>query len=155
MAPASSTLAADEAAIDGRGGNGTGERFGLRAKAAAGVAILGCAAALTFGGLLTGGAARHQPQAGPAAAMAQASGIDRQRFLAANRELPDGTLPGAANAHAAQRFLEWNTQLPTGGATGPLGIAQQRFLELNTQLPSEGAPALIPPGPATFPGEKH
>ena len=49
----------------GQGGDGTGGhngRFGLRAKLAAGVMILGCAAALAFGVLRTEDTAQLQPQ---------------------------------------------------------------------------------------------
>src|SRR5829696_8883314 len=49
----------------GPGGDGTGGhngRFGLRAKLAAGVMILGCAAALALGVLRTEDAAQLQPQ---------------------------------------------------------------------------------------------
>src|SRR3954447_12940003 len=63
MATTSSNLVAGKAlaagkAAAGPGGDGTGGssgRGGRRAKLAAGVAILGCAAALAFGGLRAGG----------------------------------------------------------------------------------------------------
>jgi hypothetical protein len=49
MATTSSNLVAGKA-ISGQSGNGNNERSGLKAKLAAGVAILGCAAAVAFGG---------------------------------------------------------------------------------------------------------
>ena len=62
MATTSSNLRAGKAAT-GQGGNGKNGRYGLKAKLAAGVAALGCAAALVFGGVqLT-----HSAQADPAA----------------------------------------------------------------------------------------
>src|SRR4051794_40769976 len=62
MATTSSTLAAGKA-IPGQGGNGKHGRRGLRAKLAAGVVTLGCAAGLILGGLHVGDAARVQPRA--------------------------------------------------------------------------------------------
>ena len=137
MATTSSNLVAGKATSGGRGGNGG--RFGLRAKVAAGVATLGCAAALAFGGLHNGDAARRQPQAVPATVFTQTSGSDRQHFLASNLELPDGTLPATTATFERQRFLEQNLSLPDG--TLPLATVsfeRQRFLAWNTELPTGG-----------------
>ena len=67
MATTSSNLVAGKA-LAGQGGDGSHRRFGLKAKLAAGVAVLGCAAALAFGGLKTADSAtaRAQPAAAPA-----------------------------------------------------------------------------------------
>jgi hypothetical protein len=152
MATTSSTLAAGKA-ISGQGGNGNHGRYGLKAKLAAGVAMLGCAAALAFGGLHSGERAQS-PAMAPALTSSQADVRAQQLFLEQNLSLPDG---GATTpvARERQRFLEVNTQLPSDGAASPLSYERQRFLEVNTQLPSEGAPALIPPGPANFQDEKY
>lgn len=71
MTTTSSTLVAGKAAGKAAGtvasqGGGNNRRYGLKAKLAAGVAILGCAAALAFGGLQATG--RPAPQAAPVAA---------------------------------------------------------------------------------------
>jgi hypothetical protein len=67
MVTTSSNLVAGKA-IRGRGGDGNG-RSGLKAKLAAGVAILGCAGAIAFGGLRPERAAPvQQPAVAPAAA---------------------------------------------------------------------------------------
>jgi hypothetical protein len=60
----------------GNGTNGRDGRFGLRAKLMAGVAILGCAAALTFGVVRTEGATQHQSQTLPPAALLPAGTDD-------------------------------------------------------------------------------
>lgn len=52
----------------GQGDDGSGEkqgRRGFRAKLAAGVGILGCAAALALGGVWAGNATQHPPQPAP------------------------------------------------------------------------------------------
>ena len=75
MTTTSSTLAAGKA-IAGQGGNGKGGgRRGLRATLAAGVAILGCAAALTFGGLRAHDGAQTQPATSAATQQAPAGFI--------------------------------------------------------------------------------
>ena len=136
MATTSGTLVAGKAAASGRDG-GNGGRFDLRAKMALGAVTLGCAAALAFGGLHNGDAARRQPQAVPATVFTQTSGSDRQHFLASNLELPDGTLPATTATFERQRFLEQNLYLPDG--TLPLATVSfelQRFLAWNTELPT-------------------
>jgi hypothetical protein len=63
----------------GRGGDGSGgnnPRFGLRAKLATGVAILGCAAALTLGGVWIGNAAQTPSQPAPRATLLPAGTDD-------------------------------------------------------------------------------
>ena len=64
MATTSSNLVAGKA-LAGQGGNGNNGRYGLKAKLMAGVAILGCAATLAFGGLQR--ADRPAPQVQPVA----------------------------------------------------------------------------------------
>src|SRR4051794_13797587 len=65
MATTSGNLAASKA-TSGRGGDGKRGRFGLGAMLAAGVATLGCVAALVFGGGQAEQAVPVQPQAAPA-----------------------------------------------------------------------------------------
>ncbi len=154
MATTRGTTMAGKAQAGQGGGKGKGH-FSLMAKLGAGAAVLGCVAALMFGALRAGDGAQV-PAVAPAVASAQASGIEQQQFLAWNLVLPDGTLPTASISVEQQHFLAWNTQLPDGTLpTVPVSVEQRRFLDLNTQLPSEGAPALIPPGPTSFPGEKY
>jgi hypothetical protein len=69
MATMSSNLVAGKA-IGGQGGDGKG-RFALRAKLAAGVAILGCAGALAFGGLRATSETTSQAAVAPAVSRAQ------------------------------------------------------------------------------------
>jgi len=68
MATTSSNLVAGKIAgkVASQGGNRNNGRIGLKAKVAAGVAILGCAATLAFGGLQA--VDRSAPQAQPVAA---------------------------------------------------------------------------------------
>ena len=113
-----------------------GGRYGRRAKLLAGLAALGCAAALAFGGLRPSDTAQTPPAASALTAPAPASSSE-QRFLEWNLQFPTGTLPGAIATQEQQRFLEQNHWLPEVPAALP--ITQQRFLELNTVLPA--APA--------------
>src|SRR5690349_18158031 len=114
MATTSSTLVAGKVAS--QGGNGNNGGYGLKAKVTASVAILGCAAALAFGGL-RGSEGAQAPAVAPAVAVSAVSMRERQYFL------------------------EQNLNLPEGGATPPITREQQRFLEQNTQLPTGGMPA--------------
>jgi hypothetical protein len=60
---------------------GTTGRFRLKAKLAVGLAILGCAAALAFGGAQVGSGARSQPQAGqPAAGILDWEQVERTQI---------------------------------------------------------------------------
>jgi hypothetical protein len=143
-------------------GKANGGQYGLKAKLAAGAAVLGCAAALAFGGLRPGGGG-HAPAMAPAAPVARTNSVERQQFLAWNMELPTG---GALSVEAQrflalntelpdgrfqpvsverQQFLEWNTVLPEGRLpAAPISVERQHFLELNTQLPDGGVVAPTP-----------
>ena len=68
-----------EAAVSGYGGSGG--RFDLRAKIGLGVVILGCAAALAFGGLPYNEMARSQPQPAGQAAAGAGYGTDQVAWL--------------------------------------------------------------------------
>ncbi len=89
-------------------------RRGLTARLAAGVATLGCAAALAFGGLQLGEHA-VAPSPGAGLAFSQVSGTERQQFLERNLWLPGGALLAAATTFEVQRFLGQNLWLPGGG----------------------------------------
>lgn len=65
MATTDGTLAAGEGQA-GQGGNGRGRRHGLRRRIATGLAVLGCAAALTLGGLRPADIAQAHPAASAA-----------------------------------------------------------------------------------------
>jgi hypothetical protein len=128
MANTSSTLASGTA-MGAQGGKGNNGRYGLRAKLAVGVAVVGCAAALTLGGARTS---------------------ERAPVVPAATTVANSQLGGAE----PQRFLEQNLTLPTGeGAT--VGGERLRFLEVNTRLPEGRAPAFTTPAPAHFPGKDH
>ena len=117
MATTSSNLTAGKIAgkVANQGGNRHDGRFGLKAKLATGVAILGCAAALAFGGL-RGSEGAQSPAVAPVAPAAQANGRTQQLFMEQNHSLPDsGTT--ASGARAQQLFQELNTQLPTSGTS--------------------------------------
>lgn len=155
MATTSSTLVAGEVAR--QGGSGSNGRYGLKAKMAASVAILGCAAALAFGGLRPG-------ESVPAASLAavgtggQGDVGARQRFLEENLWLPTGTIAGPVTSREHRIFLEQNRQLPDGSATAPrLDWETIRLIEQNLlpeAAPTPG-PGLVPPGPANFLGEDY
>ena len=102
MATTSGNLTAGTAAIGGSRQNGTGGRPGLRARVAAGVATLGCAAALAIGQLGAGDTGQAHSQLAPAAPVIQASAMssyERWHFLEQN-ELPAGA-PSVSVAPAA------------------------------------------------------
>src|SRR5688572_21739458 len=101
----------------GQGGNGSdkrGGRFGLKAKLAASVAILGCAAALAFGGLRGEGATRAQPQAPPSSASLPA-GTD---------DLATTGCVGAVGPFACQagQSLAGTDDFATTGCVGTTGV---------------------------------
>jgi hypothetical protein len=64
MATTSDKLATGKA-LAGQGGDRNGGRYGLRVKLAAGVAILGCAGTLAFGGLRATDSGSTQPAIAP------------------------------------------------------------------------------------------
>jgi hypothetical protein len=105
MATTSSNLVASKA-LAGQGNNGRGGRYGLKAKLAAGTAILGCAAALTFGGLWV--AERSAPQVQPAiapinVALAQTqAGSGYQEFSPSDLSSSVGTVTSAPNVARTQ-----------------------------------------------------
>ena len=137
MVTTSDNLVASTALVAGQGGDGDGGRYGLKAKLAAGVVALGCAAALALGGLRAGESAQTAPAA-LAASFSQAVGVERQRFLAANTEFPDGTLP--AIAVERQQFLAWNAQPPDEAASVKPFVADQfTYREDHRQV----APAVV------------
>ena len=151
MATTSGNLAAGKTTIGGPRKNGTGGRFGLRARVAASVATIGCAAALAVGGLGAGDIAPPRSQSAPAAYTVQASTIDertQQRFLEQN-QLPEGIVRIAATTYEQRRFLEQN-QLPTGAPAFPVTTEERRFLEQN-QLPGDTTPTTALDDPHTMP----
>ena len=91
MATTSSTLVAGKA-LASQGGNGNNGRYGLKAKLAAGVAILGCAAALAFGGLRAGEGAQS-PAVAPAITSAQTDVRAQQVRTLVQRENPEPYFP--------------------------------------------------------------
>ncbi len=125
MATTSGNLTAGTAASGGSRQNGTGGRFGLRARVAAGVATLGCAAALAvgIGGLGLDDSPPAQSQLGSAAPVIRASAMmtDEQRRFLEQNQLPEGIAMIATTTHEQWRFIEQN-ELPTGadvaGASG-------------------------------------
>src|SRR4051794_24617841 len=88
MATTSSNPVAGEPAGEAasQGGNGRDGRHGLKAKVATGVAILGCAAALAFGGAQRGETAPPRPPAAHAAA-SMADGEQQERMQVAPSQL--------------------------------------------------------------------
>jgi hypothetical protein len=102
--------------------NGSNGRYGLKAKLAIGVAVLGCAVTLTFGGLRAGDAARPAEHTSPLVSPAQTNG---------------------ARSYEQVRFLEDNVELPSAGATllftpDPFTYREDR----RVSLPTGAAPAL-------------
>ena len=142
MATTSGNLLAGTA-INGQGGGGKGGRQnGLMTKVAAGVAALGCAAALVFGGLRGGEEARTGAQSGPAVPISGVSDSHRRQFLAWNTDLPDGTAPAAVISADRQHFLAWNVDLPGGAPlTALMSAERQQFLSWNTFLSHGGLTA--------------
>jgi hypothetical protein len=148
MATTSSNLVAGKA-LAGRGGNGGGQ-YGLKAKLLAGVAILGCAATLMFGGIRAGDGAQGQAQSGPVASFEQSNGVlsaGQQRFLEVNYYFPAGSGPTSRTSFEQMHFLEDNLILPSAGASGlPSTAAPTRdwatiiMIEQN-QLPEMTTPA--------------
>ena len=152
MATTSGNLAAGAARIGGSGDTGTGGRFGLRALVAAGVATLGCAAALAVGGLGAGTTARPQPQDPPgAAAIRMAASEQREHlvFLEQN-QLPELTGVVAATTYERQRFLEQN-ELPVAAPAATATTSERLvFLEQN-QLPGDTTPTTALDDPRSMP----
>ncbi len=134
MTPASSTLAADEAAMGGQGRHGTGERFGVRAKVAAGVAILGCAAALAFGGLRAGTAAPTRPAPAPPAQAAtlgwEQHDYARRMYVLGWAASSTGNPPAAVSGWEQQdyarrmRFLSEDPAADGGTTPAPVFVPQ-------------------------------
>jgi hypothetical protein len=157
----------------GNGRAGSTGRFGLGAKLAAGVALLGCAAALILGGVRAGHAAQTRARVVPPATALPAGTDDLATngcigsvgpFACAStpRANPYGVDPEDAPLDGERALHVWNAMgdaLPdpfTQRSVAPAVTGERlRFLEWNTQLPSQGAPALAPPGPANFQGEDH
>jgi hypothetical protein len=150
MATTSGNLVAGEA-ISGQFGSGNNGRHSLKAKVAAGVAVLGCAAALTFGGLQRADspAQQAQPVAIPGnVALAQTqSGNGYLEFSpgnVSNDEAPAIDMPNVARTRtqAGAGYLEF---LPgegpgVGSRTNimPGGIGFREYLE------GEGPVATLP-----------
>lgn len=145
MATTSGNLVAGKAAS--QGSNGNNGRYGLKAKLAAGVAILGCAGALAFGGLRAERAAQPAPSVAPAASTAPADLRAQQRFLEQNLVLPSGgaatmtpALSGGSYADTIFELEQLRNQAtqgvtPNGGAVAPrLDWMTIRLIEQN-QLP--------------------
>ena len=135
MATTSGNLTAGKA-VTGRLGNGNGGRYGLKAKLAAGMAVLGCAAALAFGGLRVSENAQSSAAA-PVVTAPQAMSREQLLFREQNLWLPMGALPVATASFEAQRFLEQNLWLPSGvtAPIAPSGLGPQEY------LPGEGPAA--------------
>jgi len=123
MATTSGNLTAGTTTSGGSRQNGIGGRFGLRARVAAGVATLGCAAALAIGGLGVSDTSPSHSRLAPAAPVIQANTMityEQRRFLEQN-QLPEGLAMIAAPTYEQRRFLEQN-ELPTDvGAAGASG----------------------------------
>ncbi len=117
MVTTSGNLTAGTATSGGSRKNGTVGRFGLRARVAASVATLGCAAALAIGGLGVSDTSPTQSQLAPTAPLVRASTSDERaqtRFLEQN-QLPEGLVVLAAPTYEQRRFIEQN-ELPTGAS---------------------------------------
>jgi hypothetical protein len=138
MATTSSNLVAGTA-LTGQGGKGNNNRYGLKSKVLAGVAVLGCVAALVFGGLRSSHSGQSQAQAGATAPIVQTDLREQQRFLEQNLNLPTA---GTDLLVTATPNLDWETirfieanQLPEITNAAPnLDWSTIQFIEQN-QLP--------------------
>ena len=150
MAATSSNLAVGKA-IGEQSGDDSKGRYGLMAKLMAGVAIVGCAAALAFGGLQAENDAQARVQSGPVASQYESNGAlsaAQQRFLEENYHLSGGTSPLATTSAEMQYFLEENLVLPSAGADllvapAPGGDWATILLIEQNQLPEITS---VPPG---------
>jgi hypothetical protein len=121
MATTSSNLVAGKVAS--QGGNRNNGRYGIRAKLAAGVAILGLAAILAFGGAQRYHTAQSQPQvANSAVNHVDWEQIERTQ-VALGLPSGSGTAPIAPTQFGPQEFLpgeEWGSGTGTPSPTfGP------------------------------------
>ena len=133
MATTSGNLATSTALAAGQGGDGNRGRYGLKAKLAAGVATLGCVAALAFGGAQAGRTAQVSPAA-PAPA----------QLLAGTDDLATTGCIGTAGPFACQagQALAWTDDLATTGCVGAAGP----FACATTLSTVAGTDDLIPNG---------
>ncbi len=146
MATTSSTLVAGKA-LASQGGNGDNGRFGLKAKLAAGIAVLGCAGALVFGGLKTADSAT--PQAQPAVAPAN---VALAQALAGNGYLEfspgeavtiaDPARSARTRALAGAGFLEF--QPGEGPVVGTSASSAVAGVGLREYLDGEGPVVSLP-----------
>ena len=88
MATTSGNLMAGKAPAS-QGGNGSNGRYSLKAKLAAGAAILGCAATLAFGGLRASDGAQSPPRAGAPSLVATSAEERERNLLIAQNTLPE------------------------------------------------------------------
>jgi hypothetical protein len=145
-----SDQAARATAGRGQGGNGSAGsngRFGLRAQLAAGVAILGCAAALILGGMRAGHAAQPRAQVAPPATALPAGTDDLATTGCIGTAGPFGCQAG----HALAGTDDFAT---TGcvGSAGPFACAQGQSLAGTDDLTPFGCmPVPGPFGCATAP----
>jgi hypothetical protein len=97
-----------------------GKRFGLKAKLAAGLAILGVTATLAFGGVPRGDTARSQPQAAHSAA----SLVDWERAertqVAPAQPAGSGAAPLAPPQFGPQEYLPGEEPGSGGGIPSPV-----------------------------------
>ena len=137
MATTSGNLVAGKVAS--QGGNGRDGRYGPKAKVATGLAILGCAAALAFGGAQRGDTAQFQPQAAHTAT----SMVDWEQ--AERAQVAQGQPAAVLDWEQSDRALV----APPASTAQANGRTRQLLLEQNVSLPSGGAVA-VPAAPTTL-----
>ena len=159
MVTTSGNLVAGEA-INGRGGDGNG-RSGLKAKLALGVALLGCAGALAFGGLRATSEAPSQAATGAGAASStyrvwagtcRAGGSDclpgdDDTAPGVARTMPrawTGTCRAGGSDCLPDEDLAFQTEQRTSQFAPVVNAREDgRFLEQNLDLPGAGAGLLV------------
>ena len=154
MATTSSTLVAGKIAgkVASQGGNGNNGRIGLKAKVAAGAAILGCAAVLAFGGpqAMDRPAPQAQPVAAPVnTALTQTqSGNGYQEFSPgdiSSTTLPVGNV-ARTQTEAGAGYLEFQPGegpiVSTGASNPAAGIGLREYLD--GELPVAALPLSSP-----------
>ena len=154
MATTSSNLVAGKA-LAGHGSNGNNGRYGLKAKVMAGIAVLGCAAALAFGGLKSADntTSQSQPAAVPGnAALAQTqAGSGYLEFSpsdVSNIANPPSVAPNVAwtRSQAGTGFLEFQTGdgvvVDTGTSNATVGIGLREYLD--GEIPAVSPPLSSP-----------
>ena len=136
MATTNSILVAGKTLV-GQGSNGNNGRYGLKAKVAAGAAILGCTAALALGGLRSGDNAQAPP--------AQAAQSASNPYWVFTEDVALNGNPALAYSSAAPMSIEWlyfleqNLYLP-GGAAAPLDWEQEERTQVAPPAPAPPCP---------------